>query len=251
MVVGLAATPLLCVGLWGQVSVRQEAKSEAIDTKPERFETISIRPTPEDSSGTLTTAQGVGFRVHAIPLAVLVQMAFGINPNQMIVPEWAHETKFDIVAKTGTEARLTPEEMKPLLQAMLTERVDMKYHRETREIRGYEMTAAKNGLRLTPAAPGATRGGSGGPTLISMPSATIGDLADMLAARLGLPVRDKTGVEGNYQVELHFAREDDPEPMLPSISDALNNTMGLKLVPSKVPVQMVVIDYMSRKPTEN
>ncbi len=251
VIAGLAAAHFPGATLWGRLSLGQEAKSEVVDTKPQHFETVSIRPTPEDSSGTLVNAQGVAFRVHAIPLAVLVQMAFGLNPNQLIVPDWAHEAKFDIEAKTGVEARLTPEEMKPLLQAMLAERFGMQYHRETREIRGYDMTVAKKGLKLIPAAPEATRGGTAGPTLISMPSATLGALADMLAARVSLPVRDKTGVEGNYKVELHFAREDDPEPMLPSISDALNDTMGLKLVPSKVPVQMVVIDSLSRVPTEN
>jgi uncharacterized protein (TIGR03435 family) len=251
MVVGLGTTPFLCAALEGQTSVGQEAKGGMIDAKPQRFETVSIRPVPEDSSGLLQEAQGVEFRVHAMPLAVLVQMAFGINPNQMIVPSWTQEAKFDIVAKTGVETRLTREEIRPLLQAMLTERFGMQYHRETREIRGYEMTAAKGGLKLTPATPGAAKGGGGGPTLISMPSATMQALADMLAARVGLPVKDKTGAEGDYQVELHFAREDDPDPMLPSISVALNDTMGLKLVPAKLPVQMVVIDSLSRKPTEN
>ena len=69
--------------------------------------------------------------------------------------------------------------------------------------------------------------------------------------RLTLPVEDKTGAAGNYEVALRFAREDDPESTLPSIFTALQEEMGIKLVLAKVPVEMVVIDHLERRPTEN
>jgi len=51
--------------------------------------------------------------------------------------------------------------------------------------------------------------------------------------------------------ERRFAREDDPESTLPSIFTALQEEMGIKLVLAKVPVEMVVIDHLERRPTEN
>jgi len=38
---------------------------------------------------------------------------------------------------------------------------------------------------------------------------------------------------------------------LPSIFTALQEEMGIKLVLAKVPVEMVVIDHLERRPTEN
>jgi uncharacterized protein (TIGR03435 family) len=243
------ATVAVALGALGvRPSVTQEVRTE---TKPVRFDTVSIRPVSEDASGVLSLPKGVGFRVRAMPLAVLVQMAFGTNPNQMVLPPWTQEAKFDIVATTGGDAPLRPEEMKPLLEAMLAERFGMTYHRETREVRGYELVAAKGGLKLTPAKAGAARAGTASATSIAMPSATMDAFAAMLAARLEVPVRDKTGAKGDYQVELHFARADDPESTSPSISTALNEGMGLRLVSAKVPVQVVVITHIERSPTEN
>jgi bla regulator protein blaR1 len=241
------------VGMVGvRPSVAQTVGSGKSEAKlPQSFEVVSIRSAPEDSQGAISEPQGMEFRAKAMPLSVLVQMAFGINPNQMAVPKWAQGVKFDIAAKTGGDAPLTYEEMKPLMQEMLAERFGMTYHRQTQDVKGYDMVAAKGGLKLTPAKPGAAKGGTGSRTSIEMPSATMQALAGMLTARLTLPVEDKTGAAGNYEVVLRFAREDDPESTLPSIFTALQEEMGIKLVLAKVPVKMVVIDHLERRPTEN
>jgi uncharacterized protein (TIGR03435 family) len=241
------------VGMVGvRPSVAQTVGSGKSEAKlPQSFEVVSIRSAPEDSQGAISEPQGMEFRAKAMPLSVLVQMAFGINPNQMVVPKWAQGVKFDIAAKTGGDAPLTYEEMKPLMQKMLAERFGMTYHRQTQEVKGYDMVAAKGGLKLTPAKPGAAKGGTGSRTSIEMPSATMQALAGMLTARLTLPVEDKTGAAGKYEVMLRFAREDDPESTLPSIFTALQEEMGIKLVLAKVPVEMVVMDHLERRPTEN
>jgi uncharacterized protein (TIGR03435 family) len=76
-------------------------------------------------------------------------------------------------------------------------------------------------------------------------------LAGMLTAKLKRPVADKTGAAGDYEVKLQFAPDGDAESPLPSIFTALREELGIKLEPAKVPVQMVVIDYLERVPTEN
>ena len=186
-----------------------------------------------------------------MPLSVLVQMTFGINPNQMVIPDWAQSAKFDIAAKTGSAVPLTYEQMKPLLQKMMADRFKMTYHRETRDAQGYDMVAAKDGLKLTPAKPGSSKGGSGGPGTIDMPSTTMKSFAGMLTARLKRPVADKTGAAGDYEVKLRFAPDGDAESPLPSIFTALDEEMGIKLESAKVPVEMVVIDHLEKAPTEN
>jgi len=218
---------------------------------PTSFEVVSIRPVPADRMGRISEPVGTEFRAEAMPLSVLVQMTFGINPNQMVVPDWAQSVKFDIAAKTGSAVPLTYEQMKPLLQKMMTDRFGMTYHRETREVQGYDMVAAKDGLKVTAAKPGSPNGGSGGPGRIDMASTTMQSFAGMLTARLKRPVADKTGAVGDYEVKLRFAPETDPESTLPSIFTALREEMGIRLEPAKVPVEMVVIDHLERTPTEN
>ena len=234
---------LIPVGTWGQ--------GAGGTTLPSSFEVVSIRPVPADSQGRISEPVGTEFRAQAMPLSVLVQMAFGINPNQMVIPDWAQSVKFDIAAKTGSAVPLTYEQMKPLLQKMMADRFKMTYHRETREVQGYDMVAAKDGLKLTPAKPGSPKGGSGGPGTINMPSTTMKSFAGMLTAKLKRPVADKTGAAGDYEVKLRFAPDGDAESPLPSIFTALREEMGIKLEPAKVPVEMVVIDHLERVPTEN
>ena len=222
------------------------------DTKePARFEVVSIRPVPPDSMGDLTEPVGTEFRAHAIPLSELVQMAFGLNPNQIVVPEWAHGTKFDIAAKTGSSVSLTYEQMKPLLQRMLTDRFAMTSHPETREVQGYDMVAAKGGLKLISARPESSKGGGAGPGAIDLPSTTMRGLAAMLTLKLEHPVADKTGATGNFEVKLRFATDDDVNPTLPLITTVLQEQLGLKLTSAKVPVKMVVIDHLDKVPTDN
>jgi uncharacterized protein (TIGR03435 family) len=201
--------------------------------------------------GGISEPRGTEFHAQAMPLSVLVQMAFGINPNQMVIPDWAQSVKFDIAATTGSPISLTYEQMKPLLQKMMAERFGMTCHRETRDVQGYEMVPAKDGLKLTPAKPDAPKGGSGGPGSIDMPSTTMKSFAGMLTAKLKRPVADKTGTAGDYEVHLRFAPDSDPDSSLPSIFTALQEEMGIRLQPSKVPVEMVVIDHLNKIPTEN
>jgi uncharacterized protein (TIGR03435 family) len=49
----------------------------------------------------------------------------------------------------------------------------------------------------------------------------------------------------------NYALDDATDSSLPSIFTAVQEQLGLKLIPQKVPVQMLVIDHIDRIPTEN
>ena len=77
----------------------------------------------------------------------------------------------------------------------------------------------------------------------------------MLRQSPGRQVIDKTGLTGKYDFTLEFSlREltaapgDDP---LPSLFDAMQQQLGLKLEDRKAPFDVVVVDHAERVPTEN
>jgi uncharacterized protein (TIGR03435 family) len=64
-------------------------------------------------------------------------------------------------------------------------------------------------------------------------------------------VEDHSGITGNYDFEMRFARDDDKDSMLPSFPTALRETFGLRLERTKVKLEVVVIDHVDKIPTEN
>ena len=76
-------------------------------------------------------------------------------------------------------------------------------------------------------------------------------LAAMLSHPIGGPVVDKTEIAGNYDFKLSYAPEGATDSTLPSIFTAVQDQLGLKLEPQKVPVEMLVIDHVEKVPTEN
>jgi uncharacterized protein (TIGR03435 family) len=98
-------------------------------------------------------------------------------------------------------------------------------------------------------------------TTMALVAATLPSLGG-----LGKPVVDQTGLTGNYDVSVEFSMEatrnamrasppssadtaSEPPPGITFI-DAVREQLGLKLEPTKAPVQMLVIDHIDR-PTDN
>ena len=84
-------------------------------------------------------------------------------------------------------------------------------------------------------------------------------LARMMTVPAGRIIVDKTGLTGGYDFDLEFT----PDPAAaggqppaaatdaaPSLFTALEEQLGLKLLPQRGPVEMLVIDRVER-PTEN
>ena len=76
------------------------------------------------------------------------------------------------------------------------------------------------------------------------------------------PVRDMTGLSGNYEFNLTWTPDDTmpagvdntstaPDDRPPSIFTVLQEQLGLKLEPQKFTMQTVVVDHVEKVPTEN
>jgi bla regulator protein BlaR1 len=66
-------------------------------------------------------------------------------------------------------------------------------------------------------------------------------------------VADQTGLKGTYDFTLKWAPDlagQESGADAPSLFTAIQEQLGLKLVPSKAPVEVIVIDHIER-PSEN
>lgn len=191
------------------------------------------------------------FTARKITLDVLISMAFGIDSGRVLGKQsWMSSDYYDITAKPEGDRGLSYQQLRPMLQQLLVERFRLSFHRETKDSQGYALVVAKTGLKLQ-----ATKGAPSRPALLKggvrADNISIKTLAAMIAKPAGRPVVDQTGIEGNFDITLDCAPEGATDSSLPSIFTALQEQLGLKLIPQKVPVETLVIDHAERVPTGN
>jgi uncharacterized protein (TIGR03435 family) len=79
----------------------------------------------------------------------------------------------------------------------------------------------------------------------------VAEMLSLPASRnlLGRIVEDRTALTGRYKMELEFPFAP-PDPAGPSLFTAVREQWGLKLEPTKGPLEVVVVDS-AQAPTEN
>jgi uncharacterized protein (TIGR03435 family) len=189
-------------------------------------------------------------------------------------PDWTRDDRYDIEVRFPAD---TPGPVTQLmLRQLLVERFKMVVRLETRQVPVYELVMARPdrtpGPLLKPAdiacAPGRQeappecqrRISVSGGTLI-FPYDSMAGLARTLTTMqgmLGRPVIDRTGLNGNYSINLTFAGADTadsrgpagspppPASDAPSIFTALQEQLGLRLNAAEGPNQFIVIDSIER-----
>jgi uncharacterized protein (TIGR03435 family) len=89
---------------------------------------------------------------------------------------------------------------------------------------------------------------------VKVQGCTLKDLEPTFRFASGRTVIDKTGLTTRYNFELRWTPDgvspDSPEASAPSIFTALQEQLGLKLVPSSAPLSVLVVDS-AEKPSEN
>jgi uncharacterized protein (TIGR03435 family) len=190
-----------------------------------------------------------------MPLRRLIARAYNVNPFQVSGPGWLEAEHFDIIAKYPDGA--TPKDRGLMLRTLLEDRFRLAVHLESKETSGFALVVAKSGFKLKPAQgeDNDTEHSGGVVESLSAKNTSIATLAELLSRYIGQPVIDASGIPGGYDFELKWSREDqNTEPARdapPSIYTALQETLGLRLEPRKVPVRLVVVDHVERTPTEN
>lgn len=246
-VVGLL---LLATGVAG--AQNQTASAPAY---PTHFEVASVRLLEKPADDWKISDPGaLLFSVHNLSLNFLIQMAYDVQDSQIEgQPAWMDSTFYDVSAKPDAEKGPTYEQLKPMLQQLLAQRFHLQTHPDQKLMKGYSLVVAKGGERLTPSK---SKPGSGNyimPKKLVASAMDMENFASMLTLVLKQPVHDDTGIQGRFDFKLEFAPTgvESTDSSLPSIFTALQEQLGLKLEPAKVPVKIIVIDHVDRVPTQN
>lgn len=185
----------------------------------------------------------------------LIEWAYQIRDFQLPGgPAWIKNSRdrFEVQATTATPS--TEAEMRQMLQATLTERFHLKFHRETREFPVFALVPGPKGPAITAAADEAIGHGEGavdiGNGVFRGRGVPISTLVRILSENLERPVIDQTGLTGLYDFTLSFDQTTLPDWRLAPAIPSLLKDLGLRIQPQKASFEVIVIDSIER-PTEN
>jgi len=259
------------------------------------FDVASVKPNVAgDLRVTMQAMPGGRFIATNAPLRTLIREAFALQGSQLSGgPGWLDSDRFDIVAKS--ERNPTPLQMRMMLRALLAERFRLSVHTDTREMPLYALVLARTDGKLgphlrptgadcsqapewlgtgppprpSPSGPAGSSGGTGpdapcrsaGPGFggaMRFRGITLDAFAMFLATPVRRPVIDRTGLDGDFDIELDMTAELGPPPPPPGMPDAvdrasapsifttLQEQLGLRLDARREPVDVLVIDRVER-----
>jgi uncharacterized protein (TIGR03435 family) len=192
------------------------------------------------------------FFAHRLTLKMLIGLAYGVEQKYIQGgPDWLDSQAYDIEAKVEGEHQLTYEQIKPLLQHLIEQRLKVATHRVTKMFPGYALIVAKGGEKLQSAKADTRPHANIFSNRLQAQHMDLDHFVEILSHPVGYPVVDKTGITRNFDIDLGFAPANDPSSPLPSLFTALQEQLGLKLESQRVPVEMLVIDHADKIPTEN
>jgi uncharacterized protein (TIGR03435 family) len=182
-----------------------------------------------------------------------------VQPHQIAGgPNWLDVNEYDVEARSAGPA--SREQLRQMLQKLLTERFRIAWHPDTRPMRVYELVVDKNGPKIQPvkddAKPGSWRFRGDMRKFAGFLSIqlTIAVPADPtrpgIAGGSPVPVVDKTGLEGIYEINPDLKMEPGADSFA-LWQRVLQDKLGLKLESKTEPVGILVIDSAERTPAAN
>jgi uncharacterized protein (TIGR03435 family) len=203
------------------------------------------------------TPQRIAF--HSAQVGEIIAFAYGFPLDRVERrPQWMYDDFYDVAATTTAPASLP--EQKLMLQKLLEERFGLVAHRVSNEGSVYFLVASGAKVRLTEAReadsediprfrtgqPLQTSAAQLGSSVLTAEHVSMSDLAAWLYSQLRLPVFDKTGITGLYDIELSLPMRGGAEQTIRAVRDQL----GLDLQLGRGPAEMLIVDH-AEKPKAN
>jgi len=250
MNVFVPAAGFVCVAL----TVAASALAQDAAALP-RFEVASIKLSTSNDTGSRNDLSGANVVFRNYVLTGILQTAFKVDRLDLEAPNWLDSERFDITAKVPDE-KASLAERRQMLQALFVDRFGLAFHHETKIRAGFGLVVARKGAKIQPVEDVGGHNNDNRPGTMERLRTTIGDFASALAYTIKQPVVDQTHMEGRYNVVLTYTPDSGSGVPAaasdgPSIFTAIEEQLGLKLEPRKVPVDIFVVDHCQKMPTEN
>lgn len=238
------------------------------DAKPV-FEVATIKPSDPARQGKGFRVNGRHFSTINTTLSNIITFAYGINAKQIVgAPDWITQEMFDIEAQPDIDGSPSHAQVQMMLQKLLADRFQLKFHEEQRELNAYVLEVGKGGPKLTKSdadprgLPGLMFRGLGD---FNGRNASMDEFAQLLQdAVMDRPVVNKTGLTDKYDFRLKWTPDESQFSGLglkvqkptesadapPPLFTALQEQLGLKMDSTKTPVKVLIIDKLE-KPSAN
>jgi len=240
-------------------------KNMAPDAVP-GYEVATIKPSKPDQQGRGFNLRGRHLVTTNTTAVDLIIFSYGLHAKQVIGgPEWLSTDHFDLDVLPDIEGLPSIKQAGMILRKLLAERFQLKLHQEKKDLSVYVLSVAKTGPKLTKSGsdPNSPPGLGGPPGRFRARNATMTEFAGwMQSVALDRPVVDQTGLTDRFDWSLSWTPDESqfggrvppPSPdateTFPSLFTAIQEQIGLRLEPTKAPVDVYVVDNIA-KPSEN
>ncbi|MGB8845509.1 MAG: TIGR03435 family protein, partial [Terracidiphilus sp.] len=252
--------------------IPEPLKPMAADAKPV-FDVVTVKPTPPGRPGKTIGFNGNHFLFRGANLNDMIALGYGLHTKQIVgEPDWAGKDLFDVEGTPDVPGIPNQKQIQSLLQNLLADRFQLKFHTEKRDLAVYVITVAPGGPKLTPttAAPNDPSGmgfggvgGSQGVTAVGR-NLTMADFAMWFQSGVtDRPVVDLTEIKGRYDIRLKWTPDDsqfaqfggsgfhvppasDAADAPPNLYTAIQEQLGLKIEATKAPDDVMVIEHVEK-----
>ena len=238
------------------------AYSQSDDTH-RSFEAASIRSAAvqqaagEGSSRSQIQVAPNSLTMENIDVGEMIQWAYSLPQYQVTWNKLLNGSRYDLRAKTA--APVSDVTLRLMLRDLLATRFKLQLHQEQKRTSVYELVIARGGPHLPkdktdtlpPNFPKQNL-----PHVVDgsfvFTNVTLDDFARQLAELRGidLPVINRTGIPGIYDITLKSAASAVLDPNGPSLLTLIHEQLGLKLVSAKDTLQVAIVDHVE-EPSAN
>src|SRR5580658_687085 len=175
------------------------------------FEVATIKPSDPARPGQIVTLRGVEVITTNTTLHDLINLAYWLHPKQLTGgPAWTESDKYDLTGKPDAPGQPNVDQMKMMIQKLLADRFQLKFHFEKRDLPAYVVRIAKTGSKLTKsqADPKDIAGWNFGRTPSGMTmtfrNSPLSQFTPVLQNSMDRPVVDQSGLTERYDFTLTF-----------------------------------------------
>jgi uncharacterized protein (TIGR03435 family) len=242
----------------------------AASAKP-AFEVATIKPSDPKTPGQIITLRGTEVITTNETVHDLINLAYWLHPKQVAGgPAWAESDKWDMAGKPDAPGQPNVDQMKMMIQKLLADRFQLKFHWEKRDLSVYAIGVTKTGPKITKSLddpkgyPGWNFGRAASGMTLTFRNSPMSQISAVLQNFLDKPVVDQSGLSERYDFTVTFTLDAGQAARLgglpvpaaanpdaaPDVFAAFQQQLGLKLESTKAPTDVMVIDQVE-KPSEN